>query len=185
MPFRSRQQQKWAYANDPKLAKKLGKGTNYDKLPDKKEHANPIAMERLPGGEGSQYDPGQFDQVQLMQGMHHELEHTSDVAAAMEIAMDHLVDDPQYYDHQEESRMPKLESIYRFSEGFYSSVDPRHDRDDVPDSNNGALGEVEVSQTQAHLIDDDDLDPLGTGINHSKRPLKFGGSSMRVSNVGV
>ena len=36
MPFASKAQQRWAYANDPKLAKKLGKGTDYDKIPEKK-----------------------------------------------------------------------------------------------------------------------------------------------------
>jgi len=36
MPFASKAQQRWAYVNDPKLAKKLGKGTDYDKIPEKK-----------------------------------------------------------------------------------------------------------------------------------------------------
>jgi len=32
-----------------------------------------------------------------MHGMHTELEHGSDVVTAMEIAMDHLAEDPNYY----------------------------------------------------------------------------------------
>lgn len=58
---------------------------------------DPVAMERIPGGLGHKADPGEFDQVQLMHGIHVELEHGSDVVTAMEIAMDHLSEDPYYY----------------------------------------------------------------------------------------
>ena len=79
---------------------------------------------------------------------------------------------------KKKSRMPKLEDVY-------CMIDPRHDGEEK--AWNPELDEVEVSQHQAHLVDDDDLDPLGTGKIHSKRPLKFGGSGsgMKTPNVGV
>jgi hypothetical protein len=39
----------------------------------------------------------QFDAEQLRRGTRHELEHTDDECIAQEIAMDHLVEDPEYY----------------------------------------------------------------------------------------
>lgn len=53
--------------------------------------------EAIPGGKAAGMSPGQFDQVQLEQGVKEEMEHTTDPRAAQEIAMDHLVEDPSYY----------------------------------------------------------------------------------------
>lgn len=53
--------------------------------------------ERIPGGEASGMKPDDFDLEQLAVGTHHELEHTADRSMAMEIAMDHLAEDPAYY----------------------------------------------------------------------------------------
>jgi len=39
----------------------------------------------------------QFDPVELRRGAEHELEHTNDLCIAQEIAMDHLAEDPAYY----------------------------------------------------------------------------------------
>lgn len=76
---------------------------------------DPVAMERLPGGLGHRADPGDFDQVQLMQGMHVELEHGSDVVTAMEITMDHLSEDPLYYQ--------KLKQIHvEPEEGYFTDL---------------------------------------------------------------
>lgn len=49
------------------------------------------------GGLADKMDPSKFDQDQLMKGIHVELEHTKDLLQAMEIAMDHLSEDPLYY----------------------------------------------------------------------------------------
>jgi hypothetical protein len=53
--------------------------------------------ERLPGGHAAGFRPEDFDPVQLRRGTLVELEHTNDRRLAMEIAMDHLVEDPRYY----------------------------------------------------------------------------------------
>lgn len=50
------------------------------------------------GGIADEMDPSSFDQESLMQGIHVEMEHTGDILQAMEIAMDHLAEDPDYYE---------------------------------------------------------------------------------------
>ncbi len=42
--------------------------------------------------------PSKFDAKSLAKGMKVELEHTEDEEIALEIAMDHLSEDPDYYD---------------------------------------------------------------------------------------
>jgi len=59
--------------------------------------------DKLPGGLADNKKPTDFSKKALAKGMKVELEHTSDPSLAREIAMDHLTEDPQYYD--------KLESI--------------------------------------------------------------------------
>lgn len=53
---------------------------------------------RIPGGLAAGMRPGQFDPSSLAQGTQVELEHTTDPEVAQEIAMDHLVEDPDYYE---------------------------------------------------------------------------------------
>lgn len=52
----------------------------------------------LPGGRAAHRSPTSFDPAELRRGAMVELEHTSDLSVATEIAMDHLVEDPRYYD---------------------------------------------------------------------------------------
>ena len=59
--------------------------------------------DKLPGGLADDKKPTDFSEEALAKGIEVELEHTSDRALAREIAMDHLTEDPRYYD--------KLESI--------------------------------------------------------------------------
>jgi hypothetical protein len=49
------------------------------------------------GGKADGKSPEEFDAEQLAIGTQHELEHTNDVKVAQKIAMDHLVEDPDYY----------------------------------------------------------------------------------------
>lgn len=69
-----------------------------------------MARELIRGGLASGRKPSDFDQVQLRRGLRVELEHVvrrdkkptaRDRATAQEIAMDHLVEDPRYYDYLE------------------------------------------------------------------------------------
>lgn len=56
------------------------------------------AEDLLAGGLGDKKKPSDFDKGQLQEGAKHELEHTDNKALAREIAMDHLTEDPRYYD---------------------------------------------------------------------------------------
>lgn len=58
--------------------------------------------EFLHGGEGDSSRPADFDIEQLEKGIEVELEHTDNPMVAREIAMDHLMEDPKYYDYLEE-----------------------------------------------------------------------------------
>lgn len=51
----------------------------------------------LPGGAADRLRPEDFDPDALALGTAREMEHTSDEALAREIAMDHLLEDPDYY----------------------------------------------------------------------------------------
>lgn len=55
--------------------------------------------DELPGGKADKMQPELFNQQQLQKGIEHELEHTDDPDLAREIAMDHLSEDPMYYDN--------------------------------------------------------------------------------------
>lgn len=56
------------------------------------------APNELPGGEGDKLDPRDVDPVQLAIGAAVEREHTTDPRLAVEIALDHLAEDPAYYE---------------------------------------------------------------------------------------
>lgn len=58
--------------------------------------------DQLPGGLADKKKPSDFDSKQLQKGIEVEREHVDgDTAKAREIAMDHLVEDPKYYDKLE------------------------------------------------------------------------------------
>lgn len=137
MPFKSQQQRRFMYSQHPDIARRWERETPPGKLPRKKECNDPIAMERIPGGLGASDDPADFDQEQLFMGIQVELEHGNDIATAMEIAMDHLSEDPHYYSRLagiedfKPAPMPKLEDVY-------CCVDPRHDPEEPWEPGSGA-----------------------------------------------
>lgn len=94
MPFESQAQRRFMFARHPKIAKKWAKHTrNIKGLPEKV----PEGMEKIEGGLADGMDPSEFDQDELFAGIKVEFEHTDDVMTAMEIAMDHLTEIPDYY----------------------------------------------------------------------------------------
>jgi hypothetical protein len=56
--------------------------------------------QKIPGGAES--IPEDIDLDQLSKGMEDEMEHTDDPAVAMEIAIDHLKKNPNYYNEHED-----------------------------------------------------------------------------------
>lgn len=71
------------------------------------------AKDKIPGGLADKKSPEDFDKAQLEKGIKVELEHTNDKSVAKEIAMDHLTEDPKYYD--------KLEKIESHKTAEYTS----------------------------------------------------------------
>lgn len=61
-----------------------------------------IKADLLPGGLADKAKPSDFDPRQLAKGTKVEMEHVKDPKLAQEIAMDHLMEDPKYYDKLEE-----------------------------------------------------------------------------------
>lgn len=57
--------------------------------------------DRLPGGRADDKSPIDFDVEQMRKGVKVEREHTNDTRLALEIALDHLAEDPRYYDKLE------------------------------------------------------------------------------------
>jgi hypothetical protein len=53
---------------------------------------------KLHGGRSEGHSPTEFVPQALVRGTIHEMEHTDDAETAMEIAMDHLIEHPDYYD---------------------------------------------------------------------------------------
>ena len=56
------------------------------------EHAS-----SMPNGKGKDVKPSDFSLEQVLMGLVVEMEHTSDEGTAMQIALDHLSEDPEYY----------------------------------------------------------------------------------------
>jgi hypothetical protein len=57
--------------------------------------------QQLQGGLADKIPSSSFSKDQLEKGIKVEMEHTNDPAKAKEIAMDHLAENPKYYDHLE------------------------------------------------------------------------------------
>lgn len=57
----------------------------------------PTYKNKLPGGLADHNKPADFPKKEIVKGIKSESEHTSDKSIAMEIAMDHLKEDPRYY----------------------------------------------------------------------------------------
>lgn len=55
----------------------------------------------LPGGRADKSKPSDFDKKEIERGSKHEREHTDNKQITKEIAMDHLKEDPKYYDKLE------------------------------------------------------------------------------------
>lgn len=68
-----------------------------------------MKKEKIPGGLASGMDISSFDADSIKKGIKAELEHTSDVDIATEIAMDHLAEDPLYYDKLKQMETTKVQ----------------------------------------------------------------------------
>lgn len=77
-----------------------------------------LSEDKINGGLADNVSLVNFDKGQLMKGIKIEMEHTSDIEVAIEIASDHLTEDPQYYD--------KLEQMEKDFEGRPETTIPNN-----------------------------------------------------------
>jgi hypothetical protein len=85
--------------------------TPAEKRASARKYKNP---ERIPGGLASGMKPSDFDQRALARGTKVELEHTRSEKIAREIAMDHLTEDPHYYEKLARVENPMVDIWNRF-----------------------------------------------------------------------
>jgi hypothetical protein len=79
-----------------------------------------ISKDKIPGGLADKVKGKKFDPRQLAKGIRVEMEHTNDKSLAREIAKDHLMEDPKYYDHliEMEREVSKAKKANRFADIF-------------------------------------------------------------------
>jgi hypothetical protein len=70
-----------------------------EKIAQDKEEAG----EMIAGGKGEGKSPLEFTPDQILKGMRVEMEHTDDPMVSLEITLDHLTEDPEYYGNDEEN----------------------------------------------------------------------------------
>ena len=63
--------------------------------------ASDVWKDEMPGGLADKKTPKNFNQKTIEMGMKIEMEHTNDRHLATEIVMDHLIENPKYYDYLE------------------------------------------------------------------------------------
>jgi orotate phosphoribosyltransferase len=89
--------------------------------PEKRATTELARKDQIPGGLGDKKDEKDFDPKQIAKGVKVEMEHTDDPALAKEIAIDHLTEDPKYYD--------KLETIEKHAGSALVQMDcPQHEK---------------------------------------------------------
>lgn len=88
--------------DNPEMIKKL------DSLNKLIHRSDDLFEEKFHGGLADKKQESDFDPEALARGTAVEMEHTDDPEAAKEIAMDHLVEDPKYYD-----KLAKIEKTMR------------------------------------------------------------------------
>lgn len=67
--------------------------------------------DQIPGGVGDKNTPADFPPDALADGIAVEMEHTKDPKLAEEIAIDHLTEDPQYYEKLKDAKLSFDEKI--------------------------------------------------------------------------
>jgi len=102
--------------------------------------------DRLAGGKADGKEPDDFDYDDIRIGTSVEKEHTSNPDIATEIAMDHLVEDPEYYD--------KL-----IASGIADEEDAKILYDELKDDNDRKKAEMDIIDYIEE--DDDEYEPIG------------------------
>ena len=109
-------------------------------------------VDKIPGGLADNKRPSDFSSDALKKGAKVESEHTTDKSIAQEIAMDHLSEDPKYYDKLQkmEKKAAKLSGGTKFEGGVANSI--------------GLLGGIQT----ASLIDPTHVKKFVFGLNEKE-----------------
>lgn len=95
----------WIWTKPSELPKGIKRKKNQNRLETINEaymkYHGLTKADKIPGGLADKKKPTDFDPKLIAQGVKVEMEHTSDKAIATEIAMDHLMEDLEYYDKLE------------------------------------------------------------------------------------
>jgi hypothetical protein len=82
--------------------------------------------DKVPGGLADDKCTEDFDEEQLRKGMRVEMEHTNNKELAREIAMDHLVEHPKYYDELEKMEKKLEKEAVAFDSSSLSTLTDRN-----------------------------------------------------------
>lgn len=106
--------------NDSILDRKISDADRMVREADRMQAYRPKMkkVDKIPGGLAEGKKPSDFPKLRIKQGKKVEMEHTSDPKIAEEIAMDHLTEDPKYYD--------KLKTIEKSEEDHGSTFKSKY-----------------------------------------------------------
>jgi len=104
---------------------------------------------QVPGGKADKKKPEDFDPKQIEMGIKVEMEHTDDKELAKEIAMDHLMEFPDYYTHlkdmesqlEESGKGKKASGLSEEQKGKVNALLKEYKGKEIPDSKVHALAE--------------------------------------------
>ena len=89
---RERGNETWTFCTDQEFAENVSRDNLIEWKTNKLDGGD-----KIPGGLADNVSPRRFKESDLVDGMKVEFEHTNDLYIAREIAMDHLIEDPDYY----------------------------------------------------------------------------------------
>jgi hypothetical protein len=134
--------------------------------------------EVIPGGKGEGKTAIDFDPEQILMGMRVEMEHTDDPMYALEITIDHLTEDPEYYttqDTPEDSAQANASADANSGEGDDKDMEdillgfkPHNVGDEVPDTSRKlrmAEPEAEEAPEEPEVEPEKKEDELGESVN--------------------
>lgn len=126
----------------------------FDEEPAISQRAKDKWEDKLPGGLADEKQPEDFDSEQLEKGVKVELEHVDDKQLAKEIAMDHLMEDPKYYDKLEKVEkhsslaLSKRAADVRYAKDPLSTYKKKRDFDDTKEPE----GKAEKGKNQYRFV---------------------------------
>lgn len=102
-------------------------------------------LDQLEGGRADEVKPENFDIIALLKGILVEVEHTNNPLTAMEIAMDHLAEFPEYYNNL---------AIMEKAMGEGKEIEEEDsDEDEIEDAEEGAPAPTAISSVLTHIAD--------------------------------